>query len=225
MGRPAGSKNKQGAKKAAKKAAPKAPQKNQTESAPPREAPPMEAGPSNGPTAIEKRQYLDRYRDHRRKLASIMEDAADERGAGRSILKQFENKGGNPKMLKRMWELTDMTQNEATAEVQEYLGYAVDIGIRVSFDKTGQGGLSDILNPTTDAEASVNRARAYDEGWDRAKNGGQMTENPKAQGSEAHQQWHKGFSDYIWERDNPKSEGAPAPVNPLSDDTQTAGTA
>lgn len=219
MGRPPGSKNGAGSKQtAAKKAAP--PKKAAAQpAAEPRTAAPMEAAPSNGPAPEEKRQYLELYRKHRRTLASIMEEASEERGNGRSLLKQFENKGGNPKMLRRMWELTDMTQGEAEAEVTEYLGYAVDIGIRVSFDGAGQGSLDDVLKPTTEATEAINRASAYEQGYSRAKDGGQVTENPKKAGSEAHQQWHRGFSDRIWEQENPKppeaaSGGAEATADP-----------
>lgn len=161
------------------------------------------AAADNGPDAQEKRKYLEEYRNHRRLLADLMKDAADERGNGRSILKSFENKGGNPKMLRRMWELTDLTQSEAENEVREYLGYAIDVGVRVSFDAAGQGSLADVLDrkPTVEAQERLSQTRAYDQGRERAMAGGQVAENPKKAGTAAHQQWHKGFSDYVWERD------------------------
>lgn len=201
MGRAPGSKNGAGKKAAAKKAPAK---KAAAAAAPstPKEAPRMEPGPSNGPTAVEKQQYLELYRKHRRTLAKIMEEAADERGNGRSLLKQFENKGGNIDKLKAMWELTNLTKAEAQADVAQYLEYVVDIGIRVSFDGRGQGSLDDVLEPTTEATEATDRARAYEEGWQKAKDGGQVTDNPKTAGSAEHQQWHKGFSDRIWEQEN-----------------------
>lgn len=214
MGRPPGIKNGAG-KKAAKKSAAQI----ETSESAERQAPAMAAASSNGPDASEKRRFLEEYRNHRRRLATIMEDAADERGSGQSLLKSFASQGGDPKMLKRMWELTDMSKNEAEADVAKFLGYAVDIGIRVSFDVSGQGNMVDVLTesgaplrPTTEAEALVARGRAYQEGWTKASEGGDVSDNPHRAGSQVHQEWRTGFSDCIWEKDNgprkPDDEGA-----------------
>lgn len=219
MGRPPGIKNGQG-KKAAK-----APKKGvgSPSAEKPREASQMGAAvQSNGPTPEEKRKYLEEYRNHRRRLADIMKEAADERGNGRSTLKAFENKGGSPKMLRRMWELTDMSKGEAESEIAEYLGYAIDIGIRVVFDASGQGGFADVMEPTTEAMEATARGRSYDEGWERAKNGGQVTENPKPQGSEQHQRWHQGFQDYHWQKENGPSPASAAEGADAADETAAA---
>jgi len=207
MGRPAGSKN--AAKKAAgKKAAGK--KAAAGAATPPREAKPMSpAQQSNGPTEIEIRQYLERYRNHRRALADIMKEAGEERGNGRSILKSFESKGGNPDMLRKMFDLTDMTKAEADAFIAEYMGYAIKVGIeppRVIFDAQGQGSLADVLEtpikPTVEAEEALDRTRAYNDGWNSAKEGGLVTQNPKIAGTADHQNWAKGFGDWHWEKEH-----------------------
>jgi hypothetical protein len=193
----------------------------------------MSSVQANGPTAVEKRQYLDDYRKRRRQLADIMAEAAEVRGGIRSTLKAFENKGGSSKQLKRMFELTDMTKAEAEAEVAEYMGYAADIGIRVVYDSSGQGGLGDVMDPpprkgaakkaaappqpTVVAEQSVEDARAYSDGWNTAKAGGTIMDNVKKAGTSEHQQWTKGFNDYVWEQEHGRSPaeppaGAPAPA-------------
>jgi len=182
---------------------------------------------SNGPTAEEKRQYLEDYRKRRRTLADMMAEIAQVRGGIRSTLKAFENKGGSPKMLRRMWELTDMSKGEAEAEVAEYLGYAIDIGVRVVYDAKGQGGLADVLErpppkPSAKAQQDLAAARSYSDGWNSASHGGTISDNPKRVGSLEAQQWAQGMSDYIWEQENGRSPGdAPAgaatPNGPVAD--------
>lgn len=166
-------------------------------------------GKTNGPSPEDKREALESYREKRRTLASIMKEAADARGEARSILSAFKNKGGNPKMLVRMWELTDMSKGEAESEVAEFLGYAVDIGIRVAFDQSGQGNMLDVLNedgpppkPTTETEALLAKSRAYNDGWNTGVHNGTLGDNPHHAGTEPHQEWTRGLSDAIWEKEN-----------------------
>lgn len=204
MGRPPGSTNR---KKAAKAT-------GEEQTKPRADNPKMSSVQANGPTAEEKRQYLEAFRKKMRGLADHNKVGSEMRGSLRSLLKSFANKGGSPKMLKRMWELTDMSKAEAEAEVQEFIGYATDIGISVSFDEEGQATLDDMMKapppkPTPAAEISLKLARAYSDGWNSAMSGGTISDNPHRAGTEEGQQWAKGLTDYVWEQENGRNPGTP----------------
>jgi hypothetical protein len=208
MGRPPGSTNRKKAAKAtgAEQTKPRA------------DNPKMSSVQANGPTAEEKRQYLENYRKRMRAVADHNKVGAELRGGVRSLLRSFEQKGGSSKMLRRMWELTDMSKAEAEAEVQEFIGYATDIGISVSFNEEGQATLDDMMKapppkPTPAAEISLKLARAYSDGWNSAMSGGAITDNPFRQGTEEGQQWAKGMTDYVWEQENGRNPGTP-PASP-----------
>lgn len=200
MGRPPGSTNR---KKAAKAT-------GEEQTKPRADNPKMSSVQANGPTAEEKRQYLEAFRKKMRGLADHNKVGSEMRGSLRSLLKSFANKGGSPKMLKRMWELTDMSKAEAEAEVQEFIGYATDIGISVSFNEEGQATLDEVMKapppkPTPAAETNLKLARSFSDGWNSAMSGGTVADNPHRQGSEEAQQWFKGMSDYIWEQEHGRS--------------------
>lgn len=183
---------------------------------PPREAAPMAAAkPSNGPTPTEKQQDLAIHQKLKRTLADIMQEAADVRGQIKSNLSAHKNKGGDPQMIVLMGKLHDMGLTEAEAAVARYFEYARDTGINIAFDGSGQGSLVDMLaepaRPTVEAAEALARGRSYNDGWNSAKSGGTVDDNPNQPGTESHQQWRKAFGDWHFENDvQGATEGAAA---------------
>ena len=161
------------------------------------------------PTPQEKRAALDQYSEIKRSIASLSRQA-------RTVLKDHEAQGGDGKMIMAMWKLESLTSGEAEAHVARYFEYARDIGIRVHFETSGQGALTDMLAspgaaaPSLDAEAALQAARAYSDGYNSGRNGAAPSDNPHHPGTEPYIKWHNGRDDGQREKEGKPVAGAKA---------------
>lgn len=144
---------------------------------------------SNGPTPERLKHYLAEF-------TRLDTEGQRVNKAKSTCVKNFEKEGGNGKILKRVHALLKLDGGEASLELKRLFESAAAVGINVTWDEDGQGGLVDVLEAEQPAGASqghqdLQNAMAAADGMCAGLDGAAASDNPFAHipGSEQFVEW------------------------------------
>lgn len=149
-----------------------------------------------------------------------------------NIIKGFEKAGGDGDDLKYTLKLWKLDAGEARARIQRRYRYCAFVGIVVPETQRALDEVLDETKPVSgDAERQLVGARAYNDGFNSARNGGAIGDCPHTSrpGSIQYVQWRDGWQDghEEWLRADPsrrerenQSAAAGAAEAPEADEAQ-----
>lgn len=194
MGRPAGAKNKAGAKKPGRKPANGASSEAQRTAPPKMAAAPAPESLSNSPTPEETSQFLAEFTRLKTQARRVAGDIS-------ALGKQVKGRGGPAywKALKDIHDLKKMDPDEARAQLEALVTVAAQQEIRIGWIGN-QATFADIMEQNqppaknTKGSRDLAAARAEADGYNSGKNGAVPSDNPfrHAPGSEEYAAWHNG---------------------------------
>lgn len=153
---------------------------------------------TNGPTETEIKQWLIRATDLQKDEKEAKSAMGSVRQAQGILKKDIKKAGGDYDDFKFLFASTQMTQDDAEARLNRIVGYHQAINIRVSFDKSGQGTLDDVVTEApknTTGTRDLDEARAESDGFNSGRQGAAPDDNPFHAGSRQYVGWEKGRSD------------------------------